>query len=63
MTTVTDAAPPSRGTIRTRLGASLLERLVTWVVRIRSTAGEGLEATVARAVDQAFASIAREYRR
>ena len=42
--------------------ASLLERLVTWVVDIRSLGGEGLEATVARAVDEAFAAIHRDMR-
>ena len=46
-----------------RRRASLLERLVNLVVGIRATAGEGLDVDVARAVDEAFASIAREYRR
>jgi len=59
VTTVTDVASAARPHPR----ASLLERVAALVVQIRSTAGEGLEATVARAVDEAFASIAREYRR
>jgi len=46
-----------------RRRASLLERLVNLVVRIRATAGEGPDVGTARAVDEAFASIAREYRR
>ena len=46
-----------------RRRASLLERLVNLVVGIRATAGEGLDVGIARAVDEAFASIAREYRR
>lgn len=60
MTTVTDVASAAT---RFRPNASLLERMVALVVRIRSTAGEGLEATIARAVDEAFAAIAREFRR
>ena len=59
VTTVTDVA--SRHSARPT--ASLLERVAALLVRIRSTAGEGLEATIARAVDEAFASIAREFRR
>lgn len=39
--------------------ASLLERLVDLVVGSRATADVG----IARAVDEAFASLAREYRR
>ncbi len=46
-----------------RRRASLLERLVNLVVGIRATAGEGLDLGIARAVEEAFASIAREYRR
>jgi hypothetical protein len=52
---VTDTQPGRR--------ASLLERLVNLVVEIRATAGEGLDVDIARAVEEAFASIAREYRR
>jgi hypothetical protein len=59
VTTVTDVASAAHSHPR----ASLLERVAALVIRIRSTAGEGLEVTVARAVDEAFASIAREYRR
>lgn len=61
MTTVTDAAPSESDT--RALQPSWLERLATLVVRMRSTAGESLEATIARSVDEAFASIAREFRR
>jgi len=32
-------------------------------VRIRSAAGEDLQTTIARAIDEAFAGIAREFRR
>ena len=46
-----------------RRTASLLERLVSLVVGTRAPAGEGLDVGIARAVDEAFASIAREYRR
>ena len=46
-----------------RRRASLLERLANLVLGIRATASEGLDVDIARAVDQAFASIAREYRR
>lgn len=42
-----------------RRRASLLERLVDLVVGSRATADVG----IARAVDEAFASLAREYRR
>ncbi len=62
MTTVTDAASPVRNT-PARRKASVLERLASLVVRIRTSAGEGFEVGIARAVDEAFASIAREYRR
>ena len=41
----------------------VMARLAALLVRIRSTAGEDLHATMARASDQAFAGIAREYRR
>ena len=52
----------SEQTIEPRPG-TLARRLAALLVRIRSAAGEDLEATIARAVDDAFASIAREYRR
>ena len=41
--------------------ATRLERLGALLVWIRSTAGEGLEVTVARSVDEAFASFARDF--
>ncbi|RPH70626.1 MAG: hypothetical protein EHM78_10590 [Myxococcaceae bacterium] len=41
----------------------LARRLTALLVRIRSTAGEDFQATMARAIDEAFAGIAREYRR
>ena len=59
MTTVTHAVSSTTP----RRADSVLERLATLVARIRSTAGEGLEVTIARAVDEAFASLAREFRR
>jgi len=40
----------------------MLERALDLLVRVRSTAGEGLEATMARAIDQAFAAIHRDMR-
>ena len=43
--------------------AGLARRLVALLVQVRSTAGEDLQATMARAIDQAFAGIAREFRR
>ena len=43
--------------------AVLARRLAALLVQVRSTAGEDLQATMARAIDQAFAGIAREYRR
>jgi|GEM_PF-3420311 len=43
--------------------ATRLERLGALLVWIRSTAGEGFEVTVARSVDEAFASFARDFRR
>jgi hypothetical protein len=54
------------GSVRDTLArrtASLLVRLVNLVVGIRATASEGLDLSIARAVEEAFASIAREYRR
>ncbi|HVP59008.1 MAG TPA: hypothetical protein VMT11_00445 [Myxococcaceae bacterium] len=41
---------------------ALARRLTALLVRISSAAGEDLEATIARAVDEAFAAIAREFR-
>lgn len=41
----------------------LLERLVNLVVGIGATGGEGFDVRIAQAVEEAFASIAREYRR
>jgi hypothetical protein len=46
-----------------RRRASLLERLVNLMVEIRATTAAGVDVDIARAVDEAFASIAREYRR
>jgi hypothetical protein len=62
VTTVTNAAS-AVSRIHPRKGTSFFARLGAMLVQIRSTAGEGLEATIARAIDEAFASIAREYRR
>lgn len=62
MTTLTHP-DSTASTEQVRRSASRLERLAELLVWIRSTAGEGLEATVARSVDQAFSSFAREYRR
>jgi len=42
--------------------SALGHRLAALLVRIRSTAGEGMEATIARSVDEAFAAFARESR-
>ena len=41
---------------------SLARRLASLLVRIRSTAGEDLRTTVARAIDEAFAGFHREIR-
>jgi hypothetical protein len=49
-------------TVEPRL-AVLARRLAALLVQVRSTAGEDLQATMARAIDQAFAGIAREFRR
>jgi len=62
VTTVTDAALSESDT-RARPQPSWLERVVDAVVWLRSTAGESFEATIARSLDEAFASIAREFRR
>ena len=61
MTTVTDAAP-AMNAAEHRTRPSMLERALDLLVRVRSTAGEGLEATMARAIDQAFAAIHRDMR-
>ncbi len=58
MTTVTHAVSSTTP----RRGDSLLGRLAALVAHMRSTAAEGLEVTIARAVDEAFASLAREFR-
>ena len=39
-----------------------LARLASMLVRIRAAAGEDLQTTVARAIDEAFAGIHREMR-
>jgi len=62
VTTVTDAVSAVTDS-RSRRKASLASRLAGWVVRIRSAAGEDLQTTIARAIDEAFAGIAREFRR
>ena len=61
MTAVSPTTVPQQRVERVR--EPFVRRLVRLVVQIRSDAGEGLEATIARAVDEAFASIARDYRR
>ena len=40
----------------------LARRLAALLVAIRASAGEGLEATIARNIDEAFASLHREMR-
>jgi len=45
-----------------RRPGALIQRLAELLVRVRSTAGEGLEAAIARSVDEAFAALAREFR-
>jgi hypothetical protein len=62
MTTVNDAARTLSST-RDRHKQSFLHRAMDWVLRVRSTAGEGMEVTVARSVDEAFAAFARDVRR
>jgi len=47
-------AEPRPGTLARSLAALL--------VAIRASAGEGLEATIARSIDEAFASLHREMR-
>lgn len=51
----------SKQSLEPRLGV-LAHRLAALLVRIRSTAGEDFQATMARAIDEAFAGIARESR-
>jgi hypothetical protein len=51
----------AKHTLQPRLDA-LAARLAALLVRIRTMAGEDLQATLARAVDEAFAGIARESR-
>ena len=41
---------------------TLARRLAALLVAIRAAAGEGLEATIARNIDEAFASLHREMR-
>ena len=41
---------------------TLARRLADLLVWIRTSAGEGLEATIARNIDEAFASLHREMR-
>ena len=59
MTAVTSATV-SEQTTEPRPGT--FARLASLLVRIRSAAGEDLQATVARAIDEAFAGIHREMR-
>jgi len=51
----------SEQTAAPRLGA-VSRRLMALLVRIRTAAGEDLQTTVARAVEEAFASFHREMR-
>ncbi|MGZ6162951.1 MAG: hypothetical protein ACXWLS_06455 [Myxococcaceae bacterium] len=62
MTTISDAARTLSRT-RDRHKKSFLQRVLDLVLEIRSTAGEGMEVTVARSVDEAFAAFARDVRR
>lgn len=62
MTTISDAARTLSRT-QDRHKKSFLQRALDAVLRIRSTAGEGIEVSVARSVDEAFAAFARDYRR
>ena len=59
MTAVTSATV-SEQTTEPRPGT--FARLASLLVRIRNAAGEDLQATVARAIDEAFAGIHREMR-
>jgi hypothetical protein len=60
MTAVTPEAL-SEQTVEPRPG-TLTRRLAALLVQIRELAGEGLETTVARAIDEAFAGLHRELR-
>ena len=51
----------SEQTAEPRLG-TVAHRLASLLVRIRTAAGEDLQATIARAIDDAFAGIHREMR-
>ena len=42
---------------------TLAHRLVALLVRLRTTAGEDFQSTMAHALDEAFQALAREYRR
>ncbi len=42
--------------------AALARRLAELLVRIRAVAGDDLQTTIARSVDEAFAAIARDFR-
>jgi hypothetical protein len=59
MTAVTSETV-SEQTLEPRPGT--FARLAALLVRIRATAGEDLQATIARAIDEAFAGIHREMR-
>ena len=59
MTAVTSETV-SEHSVEPRLG--ILARLAALLVRIRSAAGEDLEATIARSIDDAFAGLHREMR-
>ena len=60
MTAVTPATVSEKST-ELRPG-TLARRLAALLVQIRTAAGEDFQATVARAVDEAFAGIHREMR-
>jgi len=60
MTAVTPDAV-SEQTLAPRPG-TLARRLAAVLVRLRTTAGEDLQSTIARAIDDAFAGIHREMR-
>jgi len=47
---------------RIERSGTLAHRLAALLVAIRASAGEGLEATIARSIDEAFASLHREMR-
>jgi hypothetical protein len=51
----------SEQTLAPRPG-TLARRLAALLVRLRTTAGEDLQSTIARAIDEAFAGIHREMR-